>query len=36
MYFIIAGFPADMASSPPSQKDMAGYATLKSLNIHRR
>lgn len=26
----------DMASSPPSQRDMAGYATLKSLNIHRR
>ncbi|GBP15175.1 Rapamycin-insensitive companion of mTOR [Eumeta japonica] len=26
----------DTASSPPSQKDMAGYATLKSLNRHRR
>ncbi|XP_049865894.1 rapamycin-insensitive companion of mTOR [Pectinophora gossypiella] len=26
----------DVASSPPSQLDMTGYATLKSLNKHRR
>ncbi|XP_045512078.1 rapamycin-insensitive companion of mTOR [Pieris brassicae] len=26
----------DVASSPPSQKDMSGYATIQSLNKHRR
>ncbi|KAG7299403.1 hypothetical protein JYU34_016353 [Plutella xylostella] len=32
-----ASFTApDAASSPPSQKDMVGYATLKSLNRSRR
>ncbi|CAK1553660.1 unnamed protein product [Leptosia nina] len=26
----------DVASSPPTQKDMSGYATIQSLNKHRR
>ncbi|XP_053602519.1 rapamycin-insensitive companion of mTOR [Plodia interpunctella] len=31
-----SSFGPDVASSPPSQLDITGYATLKSLNRHRR
>ncbi|XP_039749145.1 rapamycin-insensitive companion of mTOR [Pararge aegeria] len=31
-----SSYTPDIGSSPPSQKDMSGYATIQSLNKHRR